>query len=323
MLMTGNNDLNLIVIFSAMCLSAVVLLSVLIALVRNRIRGPVFGGIICFVLGSSLTLFCLDLIAILSQNFYGNSLFLLQLLCLTGFALAVCILGVISVKWKESRPLRRSVSIWGIIIVSAVLCFVCSNRMQTLGSTDVTLLTNPELPGEVKPIDSHYAVSDQGRRITLYCFELKGPLPSSDVANHIANNSFPGALIRRKDIDVSANCHGWVFANGEFLVDSRGVSIILEDNGYSRVDDPEEGDIVIYRNTRGDAIHTAIVCARLQDGTILVESKWGVHQRFVHLPEVQPYSTLIEYYRSPRSGHSIQIRNADGSPFESEIEMGG
>ncbi|XZE21202.1 hypothetical protein SH449x_001099 [Pirellulaceae bacterium SH449] len=323
MLMTGNYDLNLIALFSAMCLSAAVLVSVSVALVRNRIGGPVFGGIICLVLGISLTLFCLDLVSILNQKFYGDSLLVLQLFCLMGFAFAVCILGVTTMKWKEIRPPRRSASIWGVVVVSAALSFVCSNRMQTLKAIDVSLLTSPELRGEVKPIESHYAVSDQGRRITLHCFELKGPLPSTDFANHVANNTYPGALIHRKNIDVNTNCHGWVFANGEFLVDSRGVSIILEDNGYTRVDAPVEGDVVIYRNTRGDAIHTAIVCARLQDGTILVESKWGVHQRFVHLPEVQPYSTLIEYHRSTRPGHMIEIRNADGSQFEPETEMGG
>jgi hypothetical protein len=108
------------------------------------------------------------------------------------------------------------------------------------------------------------------------------------------------------------------------LINSDGVSTILEDNDYTRVDCPETGDIAIYRNTRGDAIHTALVCTVLQDNTVLLESKWGLHQRFIHLPEDQPYSTLIEYFRTTRSGHHINIvEQFPEQAMSLETNMGG
>lgn len=323
MLITDNTDFNVMLLSSAMCMSAIAGVIILIVLLKNRVGGHLAGGIICLLFGSSLTLLCLDLVVILSQKFYGDALLLLQLLCLIGLAVAVWILRSFYVRWESGKPSRSNVGVWGIGIVSLAVSFLCSNRIHALGITDVTLLTNPELPGEVKPIDTHYAISDRGRHITLHYFDLKGDLPHSNVSKQFVNNSFPGAVILRKDADLSANCHGWVFANGEFLVNTQGVSIILEDNDYTRVDFPEEGDVVIYRNSRGNPVHTAIVCARLPDGSILVESKWGVHQRFIHLAEDQPYSAIIEYYRSPRSGHTIQIRNADGSVFEPGSQMSG
>jgi hypothetical protein len=179
--------------------------------------------------------------------------------------------------------------------------------MQASGKSDLSLHTWPALPGEIRPINSHVGLTDKGRVIDLFCFELKGDLPEGDEAMQATNNSFPAALIRRKEADLSTNCHGWVFANGTYLINSSGVSMILEDNDYIRVASPKTGDVAVYRNAAGNIIHTAIVCSVLADNTVLLESKWGVHQRFIHLPEDQPYSTLVEYFETSRGTHGINI----------------
>jgi hypothetical protein len=188
-----------------------------------------------------------------------------------------------------------------------IICVVCSNRIQASGKIDPSLHTWPALPGEIKPITSHVGMTDKGRRIDLYRFELTGELPADGQAIEATSNSFPVALIRRKEADLSANCHGWVFASGTYLINSDGVSMILEDNGYTRVASPKTGDVAIYRNMNGNIIHTAVVCSVLTDNTILLESKWGVHQRFIHLPEDQPYSTLVEYFTTSRANHGIKV----------------
>lgn len=323
MMIHGTHDLNLILLVTAVFLSVFAAVGVLVALLKDQLGGQTFAGLLCFLLGTSLTLLALHTVAALNLEFYGDLLLLLQLLCFAGFAVSVWVIGAIFATWRTHAPARNDLKVWGIGIVSVAIGLVCTSRIQAVGNLDVTLLTTPELPGEIKPVESHYGLSDRGRRIALLRFSLKGDLPPTRIENKAVYNTFTGALIQRKDVDVSANCHGWVFAGGDFLLDASGVTTILEDNEYARVNTPREGDIAVYRNSKGDPIHTAIVCTRFQDGSILVESKWGIHQRFVHLPEQQPYSTLIEYYRSPRTGHTIQIRKADGSDFEPESVMGG
>jgi hypothetical protein len=49
----------------------------------------------------------------------------------------------------------------------------------------------------------------------------------------------------------------------------------------------------------------------LNDGTVLAESKWGIDQRFIHLPEHQPYSSDFTYYRTNRRDHRILVHRVD------------
>jgi hypothetical protein len=86
------------------------------------------------------------------------------------------------------------------------------------------------------------------------------------------------------------------------------VEQILQDHQYSVVTDPRSQDLVIYRDVTGNILHTALVQALLPDGTVIAESKWGTLQRFLHLPEDQPYSTIFQFYRTKRPDHWIQVQ---------------
>ena len=111
--------------------------------------------------------------------------------------------------------------------------------------------------------------------------------------------------ILREPPFVESNCHGWVFTGGEHLVRGDDVQLILNDNGYLRVQHPEPNDIAIYRDNTGFITHTGLVRGNLGD-TVMVESKWGIGALYLHVADEQPYAKNIEYYRTHRGSHRIK-----------------
>lgn len=102
------------------------------------------------------------------------------------------------------------------------------------------------------------------------------------------------------------NCHGLVFASRRTNIPPAGGDVDIEDllrrDGYRRVDAPEVGDIVAYRDFRNEIEHTGIVCQIDRVGAqpvIRVWSMWGNLGEFLHRADVSPYSRNIEYWRLP------------------------
>ena len=63
----------------------------------------------------------------------------------------------------------------------------------------------------------------------------------------------------------------------------------------------------------GKVSHTGLVQAIMEDGRVLLESKWGKMGRYLHTPEQHAYPThQPTYYRSHRAGH--QLRPAKYAP---------
>lgn len=144
----------------------------------------------------------------------------------------------------------------------------------------------------------HFGADDQ--KFLSFAQSFEGRFPS-----------FSNTVISRQSADKEANCHGWVFTGGKFLVRGESVEKILEDNGYRSVKEPAAGDVIVYRSIAGQILHTALVQAILNDGTVLAESKWGIDQRFIHLPEHQPYSRDFTYYRTHRRDHRILVHRVE------------
>jgi hypothetical protein len=167
-----------------------------------------------------------------------------------------------------------------------------------------------EVAGEVV-LDLHCTgKTDKGRTVELCHFVGNTDDPELFVkhAEYIISR-FAAIAIERQAEDVVANCHGWVFTHGAFLLRGEGVQRILEDNGYQLTDNPGSGDIIIYRGSNDIILHTGLVQGILSDGTVIIESKWGIGKRFLHRPEDTPYSTRFEYYHTDRLDHLIQIEN--------------
>jgi len=155
--------------------------------------------------------------------------------------------------------------------------------------------------------ESRLAKTDRGNAIHLL---TTGETPS---AEYLARNeatshqmaSLDEYLIRRGPADESSNCHGWVFTGGKFGILGQEVETILDENDYLAVTEPAPGDLCVYRSGDNAVAHTAIVRSIFNDGTILVEGKWGRLGVFLHPVEHSAYGAHYGYYRSARDTHLL------------------
>ena len=155
--------------------------------------------------------------------------------------------------------------------------------------------------------ETRLAKTDQGSAIHLL---TSGESPSADELNTTEQITLQSAhvadyVIRRGPADDTSNCHGWVFTGGKFAIRSAEVETILIDNDYEVVPTPRSGDLCVYR-TGGDTVsHTAVVRSVLDDGTVLVEGKWGRYGVFLHPVDRSVYGINFAYYRADRTGHVL------------------
>jgi len=217
-----------------------------------------------------------------------------------------------SIVGSPSRMLEllnnRRVATRGPLLVATLALCIWSMARIMLRSVNYSVFgAGMIMPGTVVVERSNFGITDRGNRVELYYFDADSSMEGYITHTDERYLGFHTSLIQRDEVDTSANCHGWVFTGGRFLLRGEGVQQILDDNGYEVVEKPTEGDIVIYRNVLGSILHTGLVQGVLKDETVLVESKWGIDQRFLHLPEQQPYSSIFEFYRSNRRGHLIEI----------------
>jgi hypothetical protein len=159
-------------------------------------------------------------------------------------------------------------------------------------------LTMPSL----QPATEVQAYTDRGRPVPLFHTTADGPPRDMLLRENRALHDFGRRLIRTAPPDAVSNCHGWVFAEGQFWLHGSEVDGILVDNGYRAVPVPQPGDIALFRNEQGVVQHSALVRAAAEDGLVLVEGKWGVLGRYIHAPADQIYSQRWTYYHSERHG---------------------
>lgn len=217
---------------------------------------------------------------------------------------------------KMPRSLFRSrLSGWLILLSSVSLAGWSYHRFQErlyppAGKATLLLST----PGNKKVVHEFVAMTDRDRPIRVYRMAEDGSKPLD--ANEVYNLDFTESTIQRGPADHGANCHGWVFLDSQFLIPGESVQEILDDNGYELSDEPKAGDIIVYRTDNREIIHSGLVRGVLNDGTIVIESKWGIEGIFLHAPEGTPYSTLFEYYRSPRLDNRVKIVSVDELPMD-------
>jgi hypothetical protein len=150
-------------------------------------------------------------------------------------------------------------------------------------------------------------ITDGGQPITTY--RVEGTWEEAVETHHQSAPERKLGLmdwtILQSPPDWTANCHGWVFTGGQYIIRGRDVDGILADNRYRRVDQARTGDLIVYRSLADNSVlHTGVVRVA-EAGITLIESKWGLWGRYLHQPEHQPYSDDFAYYRSPRRGHEL------------------
>lgn len=232
--------------------------------------------------------------------------------CLLVFATLIYSAFVEKSLHGSALVLRRSSDAWMLVLVAVMMSGWSFYRVHVRSNELIFSGLEVTIPGIVELDFGAVALTDEGTDIPLYHVAVEESVFGSYASNSEDKYAdFGNALIRRKGADMMANCHGWVFTAGRFLLKGNDVDRILCDNRYYVVSAPKPNDIVIYRNGLGAILHTALVQGVLTDGTVITESKWGVDQRFLHLPTDQPYSQLFEYYRTARPTHLIQLQESN------------
>ena len=172
-------------------------------------------------------------------------------------------------------------------------------------SSDLFQLLANHSPGVEDP--SVHAVTDAGTplRVTK-SLEERTPADSA-----LAERQFLSAMyqketvIRRQPANNVSNCHGWVFTGGRNSLGKDDVERILTENRYATTPQAQVHDLVIYRDGNQSVTHTAMICAVLGDGTVLVEGKWGQLGVYIHDVRGSCYGDNFHYYHSPRVGHVV------------------
>ncbi len=221
----------------------------------------------------------------------------------------------------QAAMIRRSVHSWAMILIAMGMTGWSYHRVSVRSMNFNLVGLEDVLPGAVQVNSLALGVTDDGTVVPLYGLSASEEMFEEYLLSSEEKfKSFNHVGIHREQADRMSNCHGWVFTNGQFLLKGRDVDRILCDNRYVVVVDPQPDDVVIYRDDLGRILHTALVQGVLRDGTIITESKWGIDQRFLHLPVDQPYSQTFQYYRTKRPNHLIKI--IDAKDFDSSEEVG-
>jgi hypothetical protein len=220
----------------------------------------------------------------------------------------------------SARGLVRRPGLW-VLLASAVGAAAWSlQRFQhSLSDTENVFSLEAFMEGELHEDVELVAVTDRGRVIPVFRYSTSNTPERALAISESLKSDTDSTAIFRAPPDPRANCHGWLFTGGRFLIKGDDVQQILDDNGYGRVSEPEAGDIVVYRDNSGYISHTGLVRGILDDDTIIIESKWGVEGTYLHAPEAQPFSQVFDFYRSPRSGHLLLVRErAPNRPLDQE-----
>lgn len=212
--------------------------------------------------------------------------------------------------WLLRHPRAQSASLvlLGLVILSWQAYAQEQKLSAELADTDrhLSALTTPP------PLQSDSRVkvwTDAGREILLYRPAEGVEDDDRSVTDHfLRSNGFDVKLIQTAPPDHSYNCHGWVFTGGKGWILGSEVERILRDNQYHIVSTPSAGDLALFRDSQGAVSHTAVVRAVAEDGTVLMESKWGKIGRYIHTATQHVYASgPCVYYRSPRSQHTLRM----------------
>lgn len=221
------------------------------------------------------------------------------------------------VRWVWRR-LRQPRCQGGLLLTSGLIVAVgwpqLLDRQTQAEGLDPSAFLEADLP-EQRELPFVQAFTDLGRPI-----RLQGPAELADALKETLL-SREQAILRERGKSVVQlappsfhyNCHGWTFGAASCTIRGSDVPLILQDNGYRPVSTPRVGDLVVYWDSAGQVVHTAVVFGVSDEGVPIVQSKWGYLGRYLHPASEQPYGMTYQFYRSRRDGH--QLRGLSGKPL--------
>jgi hypothetical protein len=236
-----------------------------------------------------------------------------------GFVFAIVLVGIAMARSLSQATQGKPLWVYSWVLASVFLLaggLSIVRLYQRVANLELFGIGNA-LPGMVEDASDFYGLTDKGRVVPVFRFSADKAKLAAYTAGFLQRFSqFKTTVILREEASEKTNCHGWVFTGGRHLLRGDGVAMILADNDYRVVDVPASGDIVIYRDACGVILHTGLVQGVLKEGTVMIESKWGIDQRFLHLPEQQPYSQNYQYYHTDRGDHLIEIQCRDDDHYD-------
>jgi uncharacterized protein YacL (UPF0231 family) len=152
--------------------------------------------------------------------------------------------------------------------------------------------------------ETSYAHTDLGTPVAVYQCPQDLPWLEAELATLEAE--YITRVIRVDGACPRYNCHGWTFTGGRYHVMGDQAELILRENRYYTVTDPRPGDVIAYYDQEGVLAHTGVVKLTDGKGMVVIESKWDLLGRYLHPPEVQPYSGDFAYFRTDRGSNLIQ-----------------
>ena len=210
--------------------------------------------------------------------------------------------GLLRRSWAPST----SLALLGLCLIAWQVLALDRQLNRELDSADTTL--RGSVPRGVEPNPGRAVRTDTGRQVQLMRLVQEPDAVYPEETSYIRSLGLDNQVIQTGPQDDSYNCHGWVFAEGKGWVTGTSVDSILEDNQYHTISKPQPGDVVVFRNTAGQVTHSGMVRTVLDDGGILVESKWGLMGRYIHTLEQHAYRNHQPgFYRSNRMGHQLRI----------------
>jgi len=226
---------------------------------------------------------------------------------------------------SASAMIRPAAIRWGLVTGAGLATAVGSalfseyqiDRDIDFQMTELELLTSA--PPATVPPDTH-ASTDQGSFI-----EIKEALALRNGADleriesaFLQNAGIRDSIIRCESATDQANCHGWTFTGGRYWISGVEVDRILTENRYQAINDPQPGDLVVYRSET-NVLHTGIVRYVSDGQPVLVEGKWGCTGVFLHAVDKSIYGSSFTYYRSSRRGHILAGLDPSG-PRHSQFD---
>src|SRR5262245_6938811 len=241
------------------------------------------------------------------------------------FGLATLLLAAWPVSFEAARQYLRRLwlpkFVWAAVLVASMVAsrYLAAHVLHSIGREVAPQVVDLE---DV-PVRRAEAVTDKGRPISLFHFKVHSTDAEVERFMQSAEKDHL-QIIRLTESNPAANCHGWVFTGGRFGVRDGDMASVLADNSYVAIDEPREGDLAIY--TDGLKItHSGLVRMADRSAPILIESKWGPLGVYLHAVDKQPFAGVCKFYRSPRAGHLLVVRDltepADAAPVGPESRM--
>lgn len=272
-------------------------------------RRPLVSRCWSFLLSLLGVFLLIQLLALVQNGLEGTEQFLAKVAILLAglLLLRAFVAGLGTTAPARGLPLRSTLA---LLVASLGLTIWLACALENdLPHADLDALTPP--PMNLVEIPNSLARTDKGTPIPLLVNEDQQRLTAAQEMSLLKNLGITLGLIRKAPPDPVSNCHGWVFAGGLYHLGGRWVPPILEENAYQQIENPEVGDLVVYRNDVGEVLHTGVVRALGYSGLVLIESKWSLWGRYLHEAATQCYSSHYTFYHSPRQGHMLAGLSAE------------